>query len=146
MSQLTLDSGAEVYASLAPDGKTIAYASARSGNWDIYVQRVGGTNPINLTKDSPADESQASFSPDGERIVFRSDRDGGGIFVMGATGESVKRLTDFGCNPAWSPDSREIAMTSECFDDPKARWGTSTLWVVDATAGEPSLVCSQFNR
>ena len=33
--------------------------------------------------------TQPAFSPDGERIAFRSSRDGGGIFLMGATGESV---------------------------------------------------------
>jgi len=63
------------------------------------LQRVGGKNPINLTKDSAVDDTQPAFSPDGERIAFRSDRDGGGIFVMGATGESVKRLTGFGYTP-----------------------------------------------
>ena len=33
------------------------------------------------------------FSPDGERIAFCSRRDGGGIFVMGATGESPRRIS-----------------------------------------------------
>jgi len=70
---------------------------------------VGGKNPIHLTKDSPDDDTQPAFSPDGERIAFRSERDGGGLFVMGATGESAKRLTDFGYHPAWSPDGQEIA-------------------------------------
>ena len=62
----------------------------------------------NLTADSPADDTQPAFSPDGRQIAFRSERDGGGLFLMGATGESVRRLTDFGYNPAWSPDGKQI--------------------------------------
>ena len=45
--------------------------------------------------------------PDGERIAFRSSREGGGIFVMGRTGEAVRRLTRRGFKPTWSPDGRE---------------------------------------
>src|SRR5882724_11930853 len=93
-TQLTDQSGPEYFPSLSPDGKSFVYAGYASGNWDIYLQRVGGKNPINLTKDSAADDTQPAFSPDGDRIAFRSEREGGGIFVMGATGESVKRLTD----------------------------------------------------
>jgi serine/threonine protein kinase len=98
----------ELFPSLSPNGEQFVYCSNASGDWDIYLQRVGGKNPINLTADSPADDSQPVFSPDGERIAFRSGRDGGGLFIMGATGESVKRITDFGFNPAWSPDGTEI--------------------------------------
>jgi len=43
-----------------------------------------------------------ALSPDGAQVAFRSDREGGGIFLMGALGESVRHLTDFGYNPAWS--------------------------------------------
>ena len=102
-TQLTEQAGPEYFPSLAPDGKSFVYASYAAGNWDIYLQRVGGKNAINLTKDSPADDTQPAFSPDGNSIAFRSERDGGGIFVMGATGESAKRLTDFGFNPSWAP-------------------------------------------
>ncbi len=85
----------------------------QTGNWDIYLKRVGGERVINLTEDSAADDKQPAFSPDGELIAFRSEREGGGIFLMGATGESVRRLTDFGYNPAWSPDGKEIVCATE---------------------------------
>jgi Tol biopolymer transport system component/predicted Ser/Thr protein kinase len=111
-TQLTDQPGPEFFPSLSPDGKSLVYASLASGNWDIYFQRVGGKTAINLTRDSPADDTHPAFSPDGERIAFRSDRDGGGIFVMGATGENVKRLTDFGYNPAWSPDGKRIVVAA----------------------------------
>ena len=45
------------------------------------------------------DDTQPAFSADGERIAFRSERQGGGIFVMGRTGESVRRITDNGYTP-----------------------------------------------
>ena len=135
-TRLTFGSAPEEEVSLSPDGKDFAYASPASGNWDIYVQRVGGRNPLNLTKDSPADDTQPAFSPDGEKIAFHSEREGGGIFVMGATGESVKRLTDRGCDPAWSPDGREIAYATECFPSPLSRSATSELWIVEESSGQ----------
>ncbi len=134
--QLTDQPGQELYPSLAPDGKSFVYASRASGNWDIYFQRVGGKNPVNLTQDSTVDDTQPAFSPDGERIAFRSERDGGGIFVMGASGENVKRITDFGYNPAWSPDGTEIVCAS-VIADPETRLSTqSQLFSVNIATGE----------
>ncbi len=134
--QLTDAPGPELDPSLSPDGKSVIYAARASGNWDIYSQRVGGKNPVNLTKDSPADDTQPVFSPDGEQIAFRSERDGGGIFVMGATGENVKRITDFGYNPAWSPDGSEIAFASTVAN-PASRLSSQTqVFAVNITTGE----------
>ncbi|MGI8997834.1 MAG: protein kinase domain-containing protein [Pyrinomonadaceae bacterium] len=136
-AQLTDQPGTELFPSLSPDGKSIVYASKSSGNWDLYLQRVGGKNPLNLTADSTDDDTQPAFSPDGERIVFRSERERGGIFVMGATGESVKRLTDFGYHPAWSPDGSEIACATHNIEDPNDRpLERSDIWIVNATTGE----------
>src|SRR3989475_1110851 len=143
-TQLTDQSGPEYFPSLSPDGKSFVYAGHASGNWDIYLQRVGGKNPINLTKDSPADDTHPAFSPDGERIAFRSERDGGGIFLMGATGESVKRLTNFGFNPAWSPDGKEIACADEGPLDPAVRSNpNSRIWAVNVATGVKRLVTKE---
>jgi Tol biopolymer transport system component/serine/threonine protein kinase len=137
-TQLTNQPGQELYPSLSPDGKALVYAArGASGDWNIFWQRVGGRNPLNLTENSPADDMQPVFSPDGEYIVFRSEREGGGLFIMGATGESVRRLTDFGFFPAWSPDGREVAFSTEGFSDPNSRrLSPSMIWVVNVSTAE----------
>jgi eukaryotic-like serine/threonine-protein kinase len=134
-TQLTSDPGVEQFPALSPDGKLLAYVSRASGNQDIYVLRVGGKNPINLTKDEPADDIEPAFSPDSSQIAFRSERQGGGIFLMGSTGESVRRLTDSGYTPAWSPDGRQIVFVTESIHDPLDRAYTSELWSVDVASG-----------
>ena len=136
--RLTTQEGSELFPSLSPDGDDFLFVKQTSpGNLDIYLQRVGGSNPRNLTPDSPGDDTHPAFSPDGQQIAFRSERDGGGIFLMGATGESVRRLTEFGYNPAWSPDGREIAVATIGIADPKVRnsFG-SAIWRVDVATGE----------
>jgi Tol biopolymer transport system component len=144
--QLTFQPGQEDFPTLSPDGTSFLYVSRAAGKSDIYLQRVGGQNAINLTKDSPAADTQPAYSPSGDLIAFRSDRDGGGIFIMGAMGENVRRLTDFGFNPAWSPDGKQIALNSETVIHPFARVGFADLWVVDVATGHKRLIVSGQDR
>jgi serine/threonine protein kinase/Tol biopolymer transport system component len=144
--QLTFQPGQEDFPNLSPDGTSFLYVSRAAGKSDIYLQRVGGQNAINLTKDSPAAETQPAYSPSGDLIAFRSDRDGGGIFIMGAMGENVRRLTDFGFNPAWSPDGKQIALNSETVIHPFARVGFADLWAVDVATGHKRLLVSGQER
>jgi eukaryotic-like serine/threonine-protein kinase len=135
-TRLTDLQGSETFPSLSPDGNFFVYAKAVDGNFDLFLQRVAGGNPIDLTAGSADDDTEPAFSPDGQQIAFRSERDGGGIFLMGATGESIRRLTDFGFNPAWSPDGREIAVATESAFDPTIRNSRSQIFRVDVqTAG-----------
>jgi serine/threonine protein kinase/Tol biopolymer transport system component len=135
-TRLTDQEGSETFPSVAPNGNEFVYVKETSpGNLDIYSQRIGGSNPRNLTADSPADDTQPAFSPDGGTIAFRSEREGGGIFLMGATGESVRRLTDTGFNPAWSPDGREVLVATEGVSDPRVRKTRSEIWRVEVATG-----------
>jgi Tol biopolymer transport system component/predicted Ser/Thr protein kinase len=139
-TQLTFGAGQELFPSLSPDGRTVIYASAAGGNMDIYAQRVGGQNPVNLTEASTADESHPAFSPDGNRIAFRSEREGGGLFMMGATGEAVRRITDTGYHPAWSPDGRQLLYVTQSVTDPSLRFTSSQLWVVSIDGAKARLL------
>ena len=137
LRRLTELPGAESAPDISPDGRQIVFASRATGQSDVYLLRVGGARPINLTEGSPADDRQAAFSPDGERIAFRSERDGGGIFLMGSTGESVRRVTTAGYDPAWSPDGKSIAFATEGVLDPYARSSSiSALWTADMASGQ----------
>jgi Tol biopolymer transport system component len=134
--QLTSESGTEWFPSLSPDGQWVAYAGEAGGNRDIYLQSISGKTPINLTADSADDDDQPEFSRDGERIAFRSSREGGGIFVMGRTGESVRRVTRAGFKPSWSPNGAEIVYATQNVDvNPQNTQGTSELWIVSLASG-----------
>jgi serine/threonine protein kinase len=140
-AQITDEPGPELFPSLSPEGKSVVYAAKSSGNWDIYLHRIGDREPVNLTADSADDDNQPAFSADGKFIAFRSERAGGGVFVMSARGESVRRLTDFGYNPAWSPDGREIVFADESITRPEDRqMPNSRLWTVEVATRRRRLV------
>ena len=139
--RLTSQLGVEGSPSLSPDGASFVYVDQTSGDLDIYFRRIGGENTINLTEDSPLRDGEPSFSPNGESISFRSGRDGGGIFVMGATGESVRRLTDFGFDPTWSPDgSKVLFATVAGGTNPYGHSIVTSLWTVDVATEETTKI------
>ncbi len=107
LARLSFEAGLQIGPTWSPDGQFVAYASDRKGNFDIWVQQVGGGTPIQVTS-SPAHDWQPDWSPDGKSIVFRSERDGGGLFVVPAYGGLEKKISSFGYHPMWSPDGSQI--------------------------------------
>ena len=93
--------------SWSPDGKRIAFASDRKGdfvNYEIYVMDADGANLQRLTNNRHHDW-YPSWSPDGKQIAFASRRDGNyEIYVMDADGGNQKNLTNHPEDdeaPAW---------------------------------------------
>jgi Tol biopolymer transport system component len=132
--QLTFAAGVEATPSIAPDGKTFVFVKGAPPHRQLFLQRVDGQTAIALSRSADDDDYQPAFSPDGSQIAFRSERDGGGIFVMGATGESVRRVTTNGFDPTWSPDGRQIAFASEAAIEPTSRNSVSALSIVDLSS------------
>ncbi|MBZ5592242.1 MAG: serine/threonine-protein kinase [Acidobacteriia bacterium] len=136
-SQLTSQPGVEWFPSLSPDGKWLVYSATGAGGRQIYLQSVSGQSPLDLSRDATVNDDQPAFSPDGERIAFRSSREGGGIFVMGRTGEAARRVTRMGFKPSWSPDGTRLAFSTENVElDPQNSEGRSELWTVQVNTGE----------
>jgi serine/threonine protein kinase/Tol biopolymer transport system component len=130
--------GPEFMPAISPDGRSLAYV-ARDGenaDTDIFLVRVGGANPINLTADHDGWDVSPTFSPDGELIAFDSEREGGGIFVMGATGESPRRVAPEGSHPDWSPDGTRIVAATEQVANPYSRNTESRIFVIDVKSGK----------
>jgi Tol biopolymer transport system component len=134
--RLTNLPGAETWPTLSPDGQTLAFAHRSGNKLDIWVQRAGGRNPIDLTPDCAQDSYSPAFSPDGSLIAYGSQCGEGGLYVMGATGESSRRLSAVGSSPAWSPDGLEILYATELMAGPYGRTGTSSIWAVEMSSGK----------
>jgi serine/threonine protein kinase/Tol biopolymer transport system component len=141
--RITNISGSEEFPTLSPDGQIVAFQNRVHGQIGIWVQRAGSRRPINLTADCKRESSAPAFSPDGSLIAYRSLCGEGGIFVMGATGESARRLTSFGSNPAWSPDGKEIVFATEQVTRPYGRTSTSELWAVEVGTGKTRKVLAE---
>jgi serine/threonine protein kinase/sugar lactone lactonase YvrE len=134
--RLTNLAGAENSPTLSPDGQTVAFVFRTTGPSGIWSQRAGGRNPINLTPSCDRESACPSFSPDGTLIAYGSRCGEGGLFLVGATGESSRRLTSFGYDPAWSPDGREIVFSTDLVTRPYGRPSTGELWIADVAAGK----------
>ena len=69
--QLTTQSSYESNPVWSPDGKLIAFASDRKGNFDIFVMPAQGGTPKQLTFNS-AQEIPSAFSADGKYVLFEA--------------------------------------------------------------------------
>ena len=135
LTQITRDTGYTGNPALSPDGTLLAYSSDRGGenNLDIWVQQLGGGDPIRLTTHE-ADDSGPSFSSDGNRIVFRSERDDGGIYVMPALGGTPRRITDRGFNPRFAPDGNRVSYFGAEGNAGNQRF--TRTWIASGSAGQ----------
>ncbi len=140
-TQITSGSGLDLHPSLSPDGNSIAYSSDHGSGYEIYVRQLTpGGREIQLTSDG-AQNFEPAWSPNGKLIAYHS-KNRGGIWVLPALGGVAKQLTEFGSNPAWSPDGGSLVLQSSGIGDDLFAIGsgallTTTLWIISSQGGTP---------
>lgn len=133
--QVTTHAGLDLQPAISPQGDAMAFASDRSGTFEIYIRGIGGTGiDTPLTSDGGFN-LQPAWSPDGRSIAFHSLRRGG-VWVIPARGGVAKQIVPIGSKPAWSPDGKRIAFQSDEHTDlVPTGFGAeigSTIWIADA--------------
>ena len=110
--QVTTHAGLDLQPAISPQGDALAFASDRSGTFEIYIRGIGGTGiDTPLTSDGGFN-LQPAWSQDGRLIAFHSSRRGG-VWVIPARGGVAKQIVAIGSKPAWSPDGKRIAFQSD---------------------------------
>jgi serine/threonine protein kinase/Tol biopolymer transport system component len=91
------------HSSLSPDGSRIAFVSTATGNSDVWVQNVDGSDLRQLTNDVAAD-SWPVFSPDGKALVYTSLRGTQQeTWTIPSTGGTAEKLFDGFFRGDWQP-------------------------------------------
>jgi serine/threonine protein kinase len=99
----------DAYPHLSADGSRLAFASNRSGFWEIWVANADGAGQNQLTS-MRAFSHSPKWSPDGSRIAFSSLVDGNrDVYTIDASGGNLKRVMNNSSEegrPNWSRDGK----------------------------------------
>lgn len=118
LTRLTAGDWDDITPAASPDGKKIAFASNRSGFWDLYLLDLSSGNVTQLTN-TPEYEGAPTWSPDGSFIAFEAYEDENLDIIVGSANDPLNkpiRLTNSSSadhSPAWAPDGRHIAFISD---------------------------------
>jgi tricorn protease len=141
---LTATSGAfEREASVSPDGRTVAYWSDATDEYQLYIRDFAGPAPITpLTSFVDGFRTRPLWSPDSRRLAF-SDQTGAITLYDVATSRLTRADVEPWAEPtelAWSPDGTWLAYTRTGHNR------LTAIWRYEAATGERrQLTSGAFN-
>lgn len=154
--QITHTPAAEAGLTFGADNRTLAYASERTGNWQLYLARIVRKEDPNFPNATMIDEevllpsdkverTYPQFSPDGKELAFIEDRQR--LMVLNLESKKVRQITDGstwyntggGFDYAWSPDGKwfTLEFTGNRHDP------YNDIGLVSAAGGSPILNLTQ---
>jgi Tol biopolymer transport system component/C-terminal processing protease CtpA/Prc len=121
--RITCSAAQDNMPAFSPDGKSLVYASEKSGVWSLYIAKIHRPEEscfFNATliddeplfKPSDTERMYPKYSPDGNEIAFIENRHK--LMVYNIADKKVRQITDGSGNPnsagnidyEWSPDNK----------------------------------------
>jgi hypothetical protein len=143
MKQVLRDGARNRHPAFAPDRSKVAFASDRSGNFDLYVMDTDGASRRRLT-DVPGDQTHPSWTPDGQHLVFANQQTGQSqiasttvtlltirVLASAPAGETYS-------HPAVSPDGTTIVLLA-------SKSTRTDLALIDRTGGPIRILARDVN-
>jgi TolB protein len=135
LTQMTTDPADDIMPVFHPSGNRIAFASNRSGNWDIYVMSVDGGQPMKV--------------PDGRRLIYCKLGSQSGrweMWVVDTENPGVRRFLDYGLFPQWCPDpARSKILFQRARQRGSRYFGVWTLDYINGDSVHPTEIVSAGN-
>ena len=138
----------------SPDGKTVAYFSDESGEYELHLRPQSGLGQVKKLKlgDAPSFYYNPTWSPDGKKISY-TDKRKNLWYIDVESGKSVKVDTDplplaGPPSASWSPDSKWLAYNRSL----KSRLGAAFLYSLEegkshqVTDGMSDVQTVEFDR
>ncbi len=129
LTRITTGAWNDTAPALSPDRTQLAFASDRSGFWDLYVMDLQ-SGEIKQITNSPEYDSAPSWSPDGQWLAFEMYTDDNLEISVVSVNDRTQALIPLtqdpasDHSPAWAPDGRHVAFIS-------SRGGDSDVWLAD---------------
>jgi tricorn protease len=132
----------EMSVALSPDGKTLAYLSDASGEYELYLAPSGGGTARQLTRDGRAWRLRPTWAPDNQSLLigdaenrlYLYDLNGRATLVDQATRSHA--ITDY----VYSPDARNVVYVKANATSMDEIW-----WYQRATGRKQRVLGGQFD-
>lgn len=119
----------DISPALSPDGKQVAFASNRSGYWDLYLLELESGETTRLTN-TQAYDGAPSWSPDGAWLASETYYNNSLEIIVqpisDSSAEAMRLTNNPGADhsPAWAPKGRQLAFVT-------TRNGNSEIYLAD---------------
>jgi Tol biopolymer transport system component len=101
-------SGSDLEPVASPDGRIVAFSSARDGAPRIWIKQIQGGGEAPLTE---GPDSHPRFSPDGSAVLFVRDEGAvRSLYRTGLVGGAPRRLAEDVLQADWFPDGERVAV------------------------------------